>query len=218
MPDIEFHADDSCRRDCPAPYPAAQAAPDWLKSMAPQAGEHGTVKRCPPFVQALTAGYIIPAPTDFHFQTDAAGEINCTTERHWIEGHFPEQYAGSPFAGARVVKFLNPWVVRTPPGYSALFCMPFNRFHIPFALFGGIVETDTFYRQVHFPAISMLARGTRYTLPKNTPLMQVIPFLRETWESKVLPADVNRIEQTRSDRKDNPHLYKEVHWQKQEFK
>jgi hypothetical protein len=50
----------------PRPYPARQGAPDWLKQIppdttaAPDNRMVGTVKKCPPFVDALGAGYFIP--------------------------------------------------------------------------------------------------------------------------------------------------------------
>ena len=40
-----------------------------------------------------------------------------------------------------VLKFVNPWVVKTPPGYSALFVPPLNRIETPFTFFSGVVET-----------------------------------------------------------------------------
>src|SRR5262245_31485395 len=54
----------------PAPIPAAQAVPDWLKSMPASAfstlnlREEDTVKRCPPFVDAITTGFLIPLLCD----------------------------------------------------------------------------------------------------------------------------------------------------------
>ena len=59
---IEFHTQPALLDRIPHPYPAGQHVPEWLKEM-PQDFEHGgTLKRCPPFLAAMTAGYIIPAP------------------------------------------------------------------------------------------------------------------------------------------------------------
>ena len=54
----------------PAPMPAASGLPDWLKTMPQQAfsavvaAEDDTVKRCPPFVDAMTSGFLIPLICD----------------------------------------------------------------------------------------------------------------------------------------------------------
>jgi hypothetical protein len=46
----------------PPPIPAAQGLPDWLRTMpqevssAIMGGSNDTVKRCPPFVDAMTSG------------------------------------------------------------------------------------------------------------------------------------------------------------------
>src|SRR5690242_3311660 len=189
MQDIEFYGDERALRDFPHPYPAAQSVPEWLKDMTMAMGDEPTIKRCPPFLQAITAGYILPLATDCHFTCDANGKLGVRSEFSLVEAHFPTQYASSPFRNAAVVKFLNPWLVKTPPGYSTLFCAPMNRFETPFAMLCGIVETDTFYREVHFPAISTLRQNSSFTLPKGAPLMQAIPIKREEWESKLAQSD-----------------------------
>jgi hypothetical protein len=35
-----------------------------------------TLKRCPPFLTAMTAGYIIPAPADVQFKMSADGQLS----------------------------------------------------------------------------------------------------------------------------------------------
>ena len=55
---------------CCAPSPARAALPDWLRAMPRTAFSdlHGqevrTVKQCPPFVDAMSHGFIIPLPCD----------------------------------------------------------------------------------------------------------------------------------------------------------
>jgi hypothetical protein len=49
-----------------------------------------------------------------------------------------------------------------------------------------------FYRIGPFPFIARCCTkdypvpGTNFVIPKGTPMMQVIPFKRENWESKIL--------------------------------
>ena len=52
------------------PVPASLGLPDWLKAMPSQAfnaingRDDNTVKRCPPFVDAMTSGFLIPLMCD----------------------------------------------------------------------------------------------------------------------------------------------------------
>src|ERR1700745_4095299 len=58
----------------PPPVPAAQGMPAAFKVRPPQAfnpvlaREHDTVKRCPPFVDAMTSGFLIPLICDVRFE------------------------------------------------------------------------------------------------------------------------------------------------------
>ena len=62
----------------PPPIPAAQGVPGWLKTMPAQAfnainsRDENTVKRCPPFVDAMTLGFLIPLVCDLRFEN---GEV-----------------------------------------------------------------------------------------------------------------------------------------------
>jgi hypothetical protein len=62
----------------PPPVPATTGLPDWLKTMPSQAfnavvgQEVNTVKRCPPFVDAMTHGFLIPLMCDLRVEN---GEI-----------------------------------------------------------------------------------------------------------------------------------------------
>jgi hypothetical protein len=220
MCEIEFHGSEGVITHFPEPYPASQAVPEWLKGMPMLSGDgpdQRTLKRCPPFLGAITAGYIIPAVSDIHFWCDAAGLLR-VQEPQFVETHVHAQYAAAPFGDKTVVKFLNPWLVRTPPGYSTLFCSPFNRFDLPFSVLAGVVETDTFYREVNFPAISMMRPDSTFMIPKGTPLVQVIPIRREDWNSKTVPVDEARLIGTRQELRENRHAYKEKHWQKQNYR
>ena len=58
----------------PPPIPALQGLPDWLRSMPAQAfsglsaGEDDTVKRCPPFIDAMTSGFLMPLISDLRVE------------------------------------------------------------------------------------------------------------------------------------------------------
>ena len=49
------------------------------------------------------------------------------------------------------------------------------------------------------------------------PLMQLIPFRRDDWESVVLPVDVEKDAAAVAEMKANRHAYKDSHWKRPEY-
>jgi hypothetical protein len=67
---IVFRCDPSLIDLLPRPVSAKSALPEWLRQMAPRVPSSvhqrsiRTVKQCPPFVDAMTHGFMIPLPCD----------------------------------------------------------------------------------------------------------------------------------------------------------
>jgi hypothetical protein len=136
----------------PPPIPASSGVPGWLKTMPAQAfnaingREENTVKRCPPFVDAMTLGFLIPLICDLRFEN---GEVTWDNDfppggavsypRSPIGFHDSSQLEGTPlFAADRsLIKFSNLWTIEAPDGYAVLFTHPFNRFDLPFTTCRG---------------------------------------------------------------------------------
>ena len=208
----------------PRPYPAKEHMPDWLKAMPmdrPGVGGpgkyDGTVKRCPPFLEAMTAGYIIPLPCEVHFSVDGGGKFTATAKYDLISSHGEAQYRGAPFDKKMVLKLRNPWIVRTPPGYSCLFTAPLNRFELPLTPLTGIVETDTYYNEVNIPTLCHLGINSSVTLAAGTPIFQVIPFQREEWAGTFGTRDEERRKASAEEFKENVHAYRERYWRKHTY-
>ena len=179
----------------PAPIPAAQGLPGWVRSMPAQAasalaGEDDTVKRCPPFVDAMTAGFLIPLVCDvrvedgqFSWDADLPAGGGVGFARSPMGVHDPSQVEGTPLHDADrfLIKFHNLWTIEAPEGYAVLFTHPVNRFDLPFTTLTGLVDCDR-YRDgwINFPAW-WRDPGFRGVLPKGTPVAQCFPVLRETW-------------------------------------
>lgn len=180
----------------PAPTLAGQALPGWLKAMPMQAysavvaAEDDTVKRCPPFVDAMTSGFLIPLICDVRVEN---GEFSWDNDlphggvgfpRSPIGFHDAAQVTGTPLFDADrfLIKFNNVWTIEAPPGYSLLFTHPFNRFDLPFTTLTGVVDCDL-YRDawIHFPA-HWRDENFSGVLPKGTPVAQCIPIKRERWD------------------------------------
>jgi hypothetical protein len=180
----------------PPPTPAAQGLPDWLRAMPQQAfsamasREDDTVKRCPPFVDAMTCGFLIPLICDvrvedgeFTWDSDLPPVAAGGFPRAPIGLHDPSQVTGTPlFDPDRVlIKFHNLWTIEAPPGWTLLFTHPVNRFDLPFTTLSGLVDCDLWRDiPINFPAHWRDA-GFRGVLPRGTPVAQCVPVRREAW-------------------------------------
>jgi hypothetical protein len=183
----------------PRPIPAVQGLPDWYKALPskvfnPTIGiEEQTVKKCPPFIDAMTYGFLIPLPVDvevrdgeftwnFQMPEGFSGEYSHSP----IDFHNPSQISGTPFFDDDrfIIKFNNFWSIKAPEGYSVLFTHPVNRSDLPFTTLTGLVDCDVFSDSpVNFPARWHDA-GFNGVLPKGTPVAQCIPVKRELWSGR----------------------------------
>lgn len=210
----------------PPPVPAATGLPDWLKAMPPRAfnaingRDSDTVKRCPPFVDAMTSGFLIPLMCDVRFDN---GEITWDNElppgggvsfvRAPISFHEASQVAGTPlFEPDRfVIKFHNLWTIEAPEGYAVLFTHPYNRFDLPFTTLTGLVDCDRYHDNwVHFPAHWHDPNFTG-VLPKGTPVAQCMPVKREKWTVRTAaftPEETQRVHDLTNAVNREPGLYR----------
>ncbi|WP_022721274.1 hypothetical protein [Rhodopseudomonas sp. B29] len=181
----------------PPPVPAATGLPDWVKSMPPQAYSSvnarmdDTVKRCPPFIDAMTSGFLLPLICDlkvengeFSWDNDLPPGGSVAFARSPIGFHDASQVTGTPlFEPDRLlIKFHNLWTIEAPDGYSLLFTHPANRFDLPFTTLTGIVDSDSYHDNwVHFRAHWHDVNFTG-VLPKGTPVAQCYAVKRDSWE------------------------------------
>jgi hypothetical protein len=186
-PAIEF----LCRREdqdiLPPPVPAKEAMPAWFKRLPAIDGAHLTatssgltVKRCMPFIDALTTGWILPLGAAVRLEiVDSGRTVNAgwDFDRVMVSNHASHQVAGHPSQPRPPCKFHNYWTIRTPPGWSCLFVPPLNRPNPVFEVVAGIVDTDTYASLIHFPFFATGKDGV-HALEKGTPIVQVIPFKR----------------------------------------
>ena len=188
----------------PSPVSAVKAAPDYFKSVKPQTNSDpgtSTVKRCLPFLDALSAGFIIPMWSDvWVFAKNGELQIDFpvgTSLDATLGQHGPEQIPNHPLSkkpyGNTPLKWINPWVVKTDPGISCLFTSPLNHLETRFKILDGVVDTDTYYNNINFPFIWSGGDG-EFLIERGTPLVQVIPFRRETFELEVSVTDLDEVE------------------------
>ncbi|SMX44973.1 hypothetical protein [Actibacterium lipolyticum] len=197
----------------PKPVPAAHALPDWLRQMPSEVASDTlggatirTVKHCPPFIDALSLGLMIPLATDLSVQN---GELSwdwnppiipdAPITRAPIGAHVPEQATGMPLQlnAQLIVKFTNFWTLEAPAGWSLLFTHPMNRPDLPFQTLSGVVDCDAFKNgYVHFPAVWNDA-GFSGSLPAGTPVAQVIAVPRAQPELATAVMTEDEVAQSR---------------------
>lgn len=174
------------------PTPAKHSLPNWYAELKPYHAEprdqNQTAKRCVPILDSFTAGYILYTPTDIEVGRDDAGKISYRWPHRvpvefqalWQLGNHAkvtEDYDAIP-------KMPNPWGIKTPPGYSCLYVPPLNRDDAIFEIFAGVIDTDKYNQNGSFP---FLFTDPSFTglIPAGTPMAQVIPFRRESYEMRI---------------------------------
>lgn len=143
-----------------------------------------TVKKCMPVFDSITSGYIIYSVTDLFINNeDKSSPLYVWPSVKPVDFHTLKQIPNYPLGKEYVSsypKWINPWAIKTPKGYSTLFVQPFHRESL-FTILPGIVDTDTYSLPVNFPFI---LKDVNFTglIPAGTPIAQVIPFKRDSWE------------------------------------
>jgi hypothetical protein len=176
------------------PVPARELQPAWLKKLPGRdraelsaTNNALTVKRCVPFLDALTLGWIIPLAATVRLEIRNEGrdvQAGWELDTEMVSSHNAFQAAGHPREPRPTFKFHNPWTIRTAPGWSCLFTQPLNRTSDVIEVFSGVVDTDRYPSPVNFPFVPIGEDGV-HILPKGTPLVQVIPFPRGQLEASV---------------------------------
>lgn len=191
-----------------APKPSISLIPDWYKGIQPrhtkkklhqplnsQAHNH-TVKRCVPFLDAMTAGYMAVLDDDVYIEQVESPEGETLPFFRWktdvesISIHSKVQFEGVPIPDGyenMVAKFANEWEIKTPKGYSTFFMHPSNRFDLPFLTISGFVDTDVYTSPIQFPFF--LKKGFEGIITAGTPVAQLVMVKRDNWESESVPFD-----------------------------
>ena len=208
----------------PNPKPASRFIPEEYKKLKRFKDDNlhnPTVKTCVPFLDSLILGYIIPFDQDYlvdpvenDFSVTPANK-NASSEFHDKE-QLPKEW--QKISGKKVGKFMNKWLIKTPPGYSCLFVQPMNRMEERFDIIPGVVDTDTYLNLINFPYF-LKKRDEQFLFKRGEPMVQVIPFKRESWKmwagfyyEKAHSKIINILNNEWMDR------YKKYFWSKKSFK
>jgi hypothetical protein len=215
--------------------PSSEFIPEWYRKSATQmpgtnsellvsnpSTTTSTYKKCTPFFDAITAGYMMHLTADIEVikRENNLPYIMWRTERKIITEHTLDQWEGlpcpegySPF----VYKWHNQFNIKLPKDYSLMFLSPINRFDLPFLTITGIVDCDTWTGSVHFPFF--IKNNFTGIIEKGTPITQIIPIKREFWKKEQGKYDAKNVflnqQKVFSTIK---RSYKNNYWHRKEYK
>jgi hypothetical protein len=144
-------------------------------------------KSCMPFLDAMTSGYTIELWTDIRVRQENGYPIIT-----WASGPEPvglrstETNKSLPIPnGFNSSQFTwkFPYTIKVPLGYSCLVTHPLNRHDLPFFGLSAIVDNEVAtLGPGNYPFF--IKEGFEGIIPAGTPIMQIIPFKRENWQTK----------------------------------
>jgi len=198
MPDIIFEALEDYAKVYDPPVPAKQCLPDWYKNQPLYAGNkkqigqlgddnyvNHTIRACMPVFDHITAGYVIVTPCDIIIDTtnNQANFSWATKSMRHVDLHSPAQYENLPYDrrlySSFICKFNSGWGVKLPVGYSLICQPPAWIPNAPFTALSGIVDADKYHLPLNFPCL--IKNDYQGIIPIGTPIVQLIPFKRESW-------------------------------------
>lgn len=177
------------------PRPASEFVPDWWKTMPPYSNSkklnldprpNVTAKKCFPLLDGITAGYIATLWADLLVtQTESGPYVKWNTHVDVLEAWSHDQSSSYevPEGFSRTVfKYFHGWVIETPPGYSCLITHPIGYPNLPIKTITGVIDTDSLKTFANSPFF--IKEGFEGIIEKGTPMFQIIPFKRDSWESE----------------------------------
>lgn len=219
---IEFQATGKLVLDAfPRPRSVLSAkSPSWyadtssyLYGMKHSDGKNFTIKKCMPVFDAMTAGYYMYPMCDLSFGIDNSipmyNESGSLNDYRWVKWTDPSLNAFDAHTSLQIekypkssdfyhipYKFMNPWVIKTAPGYSCLFIHPMHIDNNNFWSMPAIVDTDLYPQAINFPFF--IKKDFEGVIEHTTPIIQVIPIKRNSWKAQFSMVDEFNYTTTRA--------------------
>jgi hypothetical protein len=210
--------------DIYSPKPAIQFIPEWYRKMESSFPKNitpdstFTIKKCIPVFDAMTSGYIIVTPCDVYVDIKDGEPNFIPTLTNVISFHSRKQAYAHPNSNEfDFPKWINPWAIVTPKGYSCLFIPPMHNPNKWFTIFEGVVDTDTYNTAVNFPFV-LKETDKEFLIPAGTPIAQVIPFKRENWQSFISDEKTKSNKTLEKINSKFFNRYKDLLWKKKSYK
>ena len=105
---------------------------------------------------------------------------------HKMGGHPAKQVTGMSRDDKMQFKFKMDFLIETPKGTSCYYLDPFLFDNPYFSTWQGVIDTDKFNQittnnnLIFYPKVD-----ESFIIPKGTPLVQIVPFVRYPWKSKI---------------------------------
>lgn len=177
------------------PRPASAIIPEWFKNMDQYDDPDGiqvknrtsnaTAKKCTPMLDSMTSGYIVSLWSDVlvSSQNNFLPEITWKVRENVFSLHGPSSRDIPPPPGYEpvVFKYHSLFTMTVPSGYSVLVVPPLGHHDLPFKAIPAIIDADKPTIDVLFPV--WIKSGLEGIVEKGTPIVQIIPFKRESWEA-----------------------------------
>jgi hypothetical protein len=188
----------------PKPEPSSKFLPSWYKKTPSfidndeglRMGQaNATVKKCMPIFDIITAGYIIPLPCDVYLDATNPERLSWSIpgsllsyQGDMFASHAREQFSEMPIDKniyhKDLLRIFPFWAVGTAKGYSSLFVQPQYSDDTPLTALQAIVDTDAFVSDGHLSFL--VQKGFKGVIKQGTPLVQIIPFKRESWKMDIV--------------------------------
>jgi antitoxin (DNA-binding transcriptional repressor) of toxin-antitoxin stability system len=183
------------------PEPSSHFLPEWWKKMDQYEviGENNNKKlitrfgntnasprKCVPMFDAFNSGYIIPLWSDV--------QVNSTSDNvliNWrvkepvftTHGDMAKLIGTPPGYKKQVFKYGSGYHIYLPKGYSMLVLPPLGYRGLPFQAIPAVIDADKSTLGLEFP-VWVKEGMDEEIVEKGTPIVQIIPFKRESWRSE----------------------------------
>lgn len=177
------------------PVPATSLLPEWYKNQSGYDEFGGpTIKRCLPIFDAMSSGYLLLAQSDITVDSTNPAGLMVKSDNDFnnqlFNQHSLGQYDKYPISEEYHKSLLRVhplWSVRTPDEYSTLFINPIHGGSDNIAAVSGLIDTDNFISDGHLSFF--VKANTTFTIKKGTPIVQVIPIKRESWQAQEMSVE-----------------------------
>jgi hypothetical protein len=145
------------------------------------------LKKCFPFLDAFTSGYMITLPYDIYVKNNN-GLIELSLEdgsQYSVSTREIEHESLVPFNHYPIEFFWDLYAsIRIPNGASIMFTHPLNRYDLPFTTLSAVIDGEL-TMVPHGSIPFYIKNGFEGIIKSGTPIAQIIPFKQESWESNI---------------------------------
>ena len=121
-----------------------------------------------------------------YIETNKLNIKELSDRHHPLGGHPARQVTGMSRDDKMQLKFKMDFLIETPKGTSCYYLDPFLFDNPYITTWQGIIDTDKFNQittnnqLIFYPKVNK-----SFIIPKGTPLVQIVPFVRYPWKSKI---------------------------------